>query len=268
MNPAGKLRTEASRLLAFALSPVLITQGGRVLASIPRLAEAGGPTHGQAPGQGEPIALLVVGESTAVGVGVDQHDEAIVGELTRLIAAQTGRAVRWNVIGRNGARLRATHTRALPEVIGEYDCCVVLLGVNDTLGLTSAGRWRKEMTTLLARLSQCTRAQGLIVLAGVPRLDRFPALPQPMRFVMGAHAHTLDSVLADLSDLSTAVAADPPVNTASAGDVSRVHVPTPPMEEPADLATDGFHPSAQGYQRWAQHLFAAAIHPWLQARTA
>lgn len=255
MSTVRRAWLRSSRLLAFALAPVLIVQGGRVLAAIPRLEEAGGPTQGEVGGEGDPIALLVVGESTAAGVGVDYHDDAVVGALARLMSGQTGRPIHWRVIGRNGARLRSTPTRELPGVVGEYDCTVVLLGVNDALGLTSTSTWRHEMSTLLRRVQECTRPGGLVVLAGVPRLDKFPALPQPMRFVMGQHAHALDEVLHELSDVSA--------RSRGSGKTDRVHVPTPPMEDAADLGADGFHPSAQGYRRWAAHMFVGAIGPWL-----
>lgn len=250
-----QVRFGSSRLLAFALAPILIVQGGRVLATTPRLEEAGGPTQGEVAGKGAPIAVLVIGESTAVGVGVDHLDDAVVGELTRLMAAHTGRPIQWRVIGRNGARLQWAPTRELPDVVGEYDCTVVLLGVNDTLGLTSRNMWRIEMSALLHRVQQRTRSGGLVVLGGVPRLDTFPAFPHPMRFVMGQHAQALDEVLRELSDTG-ALRREP-------GDAERAHVPTPPMENATDLAADGFHPSAQGYRRWAQHMFAGAIGPWL-----
>lgn len=251
-----RARLGSSRLLAFALAPILMVQGGRVLATTPRLEEAGGPKAGEVHGRGTPIALLVIGESTAVGVGVDHLDDAVVGELARLMAAHTGRPIQWRVIGRNGARLQWDPARVLPDVVGEYDCAVVLLGVNDALGLTPRSMWRLEMSTLLRRVQEHTRPGGLVVLGGVPRLDTFPALPQPMRFVMGQHAQALDDVLRELSDAG-APGREP-------GETVWAHVPTPPMENATDLAADGFHPSAQGYRRWAQHMFVGAIRPWLE----
>lgn len=243
------LTSDGPRLLAFALAPVLMVQGQRTLSSVPRLPEAGGRPAGVLGTGDDPVRVLVVGESTAVGVGVQTHEQGFVGELARLVHGEAG-PVTWRVIGRNGARLRANPRRLLPDLQGEHDCVVVLLGVNDTLGLTSTSRWRREMSTLLRRVEQRLRPGGIVVLAGIPRLDRFPALPQPMRFVMGHHARALDRALDELATQSG----------------SLVHVPTPAMEHRDDLAADGFHPSALGYRRWAAHVFDAAVRPWLQTR--
>ncbi|GMA41020.1 SGNH/GDSL hydrolase family protein [Mobilicoccus caccae] len=251
------------RTAAFVLAPVLLTQGSRTLARVPRLPEAGGPTTGvvgasaevgaQEPGAagvGDVVRLLVVGESTAVGVGVDTHEEGMAAALARRIHDDTGRPVRWTVIGRNGARLRTGRGRRLPDVVGEYDLAVVVLGVNDTLGLTSVGRWEREMIALLERTRACLRPGALVVLAGVPQLGAFPALPQPLRFVMGRHGRALDDVLAEIASRHVDV----------------THVPTPELDDDRDLATDGFHPSGRGYRRWADRLYDEAIHARVVAR--
>ena len=51
------------------LFPLIAYQGRRVRRTTPRLPEASGPASGQY-GQGQPVtSLLVIGESTAAGVG-------------------------------------------------------------------------------------------------------------------------------------------------------------------------------------------------------
>jgi lysophospholipase L1-like esterase len=37
-----------------------------------------------------------------------------------------------------------------------------------------------------------------------------------------------------------------------------VHASSPPIESRVLYAEDGFHPSAEGYRRWATHLVDAA----------
>ena len=248
-----RIMPELPRLVAVALGPVLAVQGGAALARVPRLPEAAGPRSGSVGGVAEDaLTLLVVGESTAVGVGVDTHEEGIAAVLARRVHEVCAEPVRWSVVGRNGARLRANDRRRLPRISGEFDCAVVVLGVNDTLGLTSPRRWRAEMETLLATLRQGLAEGGLLVLAGVPQLHRFPALPRPLRTVMGLHGRALDAVLAQLARENVDV----------------VHVPTPAMTSRADLAADGFHPSAVGYRRWGELLADTALVPWRERLTA
>lgn len=234
-------RGDAARLCGYLLAPLLVPQGIRLLCSIPRLPEASGPRTGRVTGAGTraPMTLLVHGESTAVGVGVATHDHGLAGHLARMLAADH-REVTWAVGGRNGARARGGHKRRrpVPAIEGRFDLVVIALGVNDTLGLTSIARWRAGMTRISGEALEHLEPGGRVVLTGVPRIDRFPALPMPLRWVMGRHARALDAVLAQLSR------ADPRLT----------HVPTPPMVDGLDLAHDGFHPSAAGYTRWACHL--------------
>lgn len=262
-----RVRRNLPRLVAFALGPVLIPQGRITLARVPRLDEAGGPTSGTAERvvrdgdrlsdegaerRQDEVSLLVTGESTAVGVGVDQHSDGIAPALAEHLHDALEAPVTWTVIGRNGGRLRANPRRMLPPLAGRHDVVVVLLGVNDTLGLTSPARWRREMTTLLDDARSRLQPGGLVVLAGVPQLHDFPALPQPLRAVMGAHGRALDGVLADIAT----------------GHDDVVHVTTPAMQHDEDLAADGFHPSAHGYRRWAERLHEQALAGWAATRKA
>ncbi|GAB46950.1 hypothetical protein MOPEL_001_00680 [Mobilicoccus pelagius NBRC 104925] len=247
LRHAAGLLPDLPRAAAFALAPVLAVQGARTLARVPRLPEAGGDRTGLVgDDHDDAVTVLVVGESTAVGVGVDTQEEGMAATLARRLHETTGESVRWSVVGRNGARLRATARRRLSGAFGEYDCAVVVLGVNDTLGLTSTRRWRREVETLLTALRRGLRDDGLVVLAGVPQLRHFPALPQPLRTVMGLHGRALDDVLTRIADDNPDV----------------VHIPTPAMEDRADLAADGFHPSACGYRRWGDLIADAALLPW------
>ncbi|MDO5627842.1 MAG: SGNH/GDSL hydrolase family protein [Mobilicoccus sp.] len=235
----------APRLLAFALGPVLLPQGRRTLARVPRLDEAGGTATATVGDAHAPntLSLLVAGESTAVGVGVDTHHDGIAPVIAAGLHEATDRTVTWHVNGRNGGRLRTTGARQLPPLTGEHDVIVLMLGVNDTLGLTSATRWRREIETLLTQARARLRPRGVIVLAGVPQLGTFTALPQPLRAVMGWHGAALDGVLSRVARLHADV----------------VHVPTPAISDPEDLATDGFHPSATGYRRWGERLAEAVM---------
>lgn len=221
-----------------ALSPLLLWQARRVRRTTPRLTVAGGAHAGEV-GTGEPLRLLVIGESTAVGVGAAHHGEALAGELAARLATKLGRRVSWRVLGENGATARrtlrlleATHTVAA-------DLAVVVLGVNDVLEQTSAARWRRDVTALVTALHARTGAREVILLE-VPPLVHFPALPRPLRDVLGADARRLDAALARVAARLDA----PPRRVRHyrfAFDGAREF-----------FARDGFHPSARGYARWAE----------------
>jgi lysophospholipase L1-like esterase len=149
------------------------------------------------------------------------------------------------VLGRNGATARATRVELLePAENVEADVAIVALGVNDTLRFHSPGRWRRDLAALVRAIrSRCGDIP--VILSGVPPVGRFPALPQPLRGVLGLRAALLDRAAQRL-----------------AADLSAVrHVPMPALES-ADVAgyfcADGFHPGPRGYTVWAAALADAA----------
>lgn len=237
-----------TRFLAAAAAPVLLPQGRRTRRRIPRLPEAAGPRSGravpEAPGgasapDAAPLSLLVVGESTAVGVGAATQEDALAGHLARALARGSGRDVTWTALGRSGATARAVLRDLLPDVDGTHDAAVVVLGVNDTLSLTSPQAWRTVVGQVIDALEPHLTTDGRVVLAGLPAVGRFAALPQPMRAILGRHAAALDDALADLARERVP---------------RSLHVRTPILGSGPMQAVDRFHPSALGYELWGGHL--------------
>jgi lysophospholipase L1-like esterase len=117
------------------------------------------------------------------------------------------------------------------------DAALVVYGVNDvTRGVTQsqfAARQRAIWSTLQARFG--TRR---ILVSGVPPMQHFPLLPQPLAWVLGRQAARLDRGLA------RAAAQNPQV----------VHLPLVLPRRPEFAAADGFHPSPAAYRHWAEAL--------------
>ncbi|NCD21072.1 MAG: SGNH/GDSL hydrolase family protein, partial [Actinobacteria bacterium] len=226
---------------------------------IPRLPEAAGPRSGDAApsapspptaDDAAPLSLLVIGESTAVGVGAATQEEALAAHLARALAERSGRHVAWTAVGRSGATARDVLRDLVPEVAGTHDIAVVVLGVNDTLSLTSPRAWRAAVAQVIGALEPHLTPGGLVVLAGLPAVGRFTALPQPLRGVLGRQATTLDGTLATLAqELAPRV----------------LHVPAPVLGSGPMQAVDRFHPSALGYGLWGGHLARETVERWTVA---
>jgi lysophospholipase L1-like esterase len=231
--------------LGLALLPLLLLQGSRVRRVVPRLPEAGGPTHGVVEGADPAVRLLVLGESTVAGVGAADHREALAGQTARSLGEAGGFAVHWRAIGRIGATAHTARTELL-EPAGDIDAdlVVVALGVNDTLRLHGWRRWTRDLQWLFAAL-RSRSAHLPLVLSGVPPIARFPALPRPLRDVLGTRARMLDRAAERL-----------------AGRLDRVvYVPIPPLLDRVVeeyFCEDRFHPSAPGYDLWGRSLGRAA----------
>ncbi len=219
------------------MAPVLLGQGVRVRRRIPVLPEADGPRAGSTAG-GTPLALVVLGESTAAGVGVARIEDGLGTRLAHELAARVGRRVDWRVSARAGSTARRARADLLPAALAEpSDIAVIVLGVNDTLGLTGRGAWRRDVAAIVAALRAAQPPGGRVVLTGVPDLGTFPALPRPLRTVLGWHSRALDREL-------RTIARAPGV----------LHAAVPAVSGVDALATDGFHPGATSYREWAADL--------------
>ena len=175
--------------------------------------------------------MLLIGESTIAGVGVESQTDALSGQLARQLADSVQRPVCWRACGRNGAVAADVLVSSQPFVGEHWDAVVIVLGVNDTTHLTPRWRWRKNITALVRRFSGCSEH---VVVTAVPPLGEFLALPQPLRGWFGLRAGLLDS---DLRTIAT--------------DEGAMHVPFGSVFAPGMLARDGYHPSAEGYRVWA-----------------
>jgi lysophospholipase L1-like esterase len=228
-------------LIALPLLPFLIAQGKRTRRITPRLPEAAGPIDGITGSKhgAAPLSLLTLGESPVAGVGVQTHEEAITGQLAQALATRLCRPVAWRACGKNGVTVRQALEQVVPTIPEQQvDVALVAFGVNDTTAFHSVQRWRTDLRSLLQALEKRC-APRLILLSGVPAVAHFPALPQPLRWVMGMKAHVLDVAARDLA--------------ASLPRTRYVALPLDPADKTM-MASDGYHPSAKGCTAWAQLL--------------
>ena len=233
----------ASRPALVALSP-LMRQARRVGKRMPTLPEAGGERSGLEHGADatDLLRLLVVGDSTAAGVGVAHMRDALPPQLAAILAERRGCTVAWTVSARTGATASFTARDLVPGAPFEQDISVVLVGVNDALRMTPRQTWHASMDNLVDALEKHVRPGGRILLAGLPNLGQFRTFPQPLRTVLAWKGRGLDRELRQ-------IARHKPVVT---------HVAMPPVSWPEMCAEDRFHPNAAAYRALAAH-FAAAL---------
>ncbi|KAF1065686.1 MAG: hypothetical protein GAK45_02136 [Pseudomonas citronellolis] len=222
---------------ALPLLPLVLPLAVRTRRTALRLAPAAGARQGLAgqPSSTEPLRLLLLGESTVAGVGASCLQFALAGRLASALAAQLQRPVAWSALGENGITLGEACERLLPQVDrADYDLVVLVFGVNDSTGLTSAKRWRTGWQRLIGHFQQ---HGAQVVCTAVPPLRHFSALPWLLRQLLGRRAEWLDTQLRTVAE-------------AQGAGYSAVSL----AMRPDYLAMDGYHPSALGYQVWAEQL--------------
>lgn len=210
--------------LALFLFPLLLAQGWYVRRTALRLPEGQPPVEGTA-GQGKTgISIIGLGDSVIAGVGVGKLNQSLTACVADRLAEWQGAAVAWRVRGRNGDRLADLLQNLRSEPIQKADIYLISIGVNDVSGLTGLFRWQLQVVELFRLLPNGSH----IMLLGLPPMERFTALPQPLAWAMGVRAALLDKTLRQISEVLTHVACV---------DAGRKF-------DPAHLAEDGYHPNA------------------------
>ncbi len=235
-DPVEPRALRASRAFLVLHGLRILSQKRKLEAMVERLPDAALPWEGKLDGA-DPLRLLVIGDSTAAGVGAATQEEALPGSLARELQARTGRGVIWRAVGENGANTREFLDRHLTDALARpADLVFVSLGANDALHARSAGAFARDLRTLLETLSD-RLPEARILVANLPIFIRFELLPEPLRTTLYRHSRNLERAARRV------VARD-----ARWMITDRV----PPPYGPGFFATDRFHPSASGYADWAR----------------
>jgi lysophospholipase L1-like esterase len=188
------------------------------------------------------LRLVVLGDSTAAGVGVTRTDDTVGAALARRMA-QLGRRVRLAGVAIGGSGTGDLGPQVSRALLGRPDVAVVLVGADDATRGTSLTAVRQNLTDAVHRL----RAVGVRVVVGTcPDLGAVRAFGQPLRGVVGWQGRRV----AAASAAAALAAGGVPVDLAAVtGPVFRA--------DPGTFSEDRFHPSADGYRLLAEALLPA-----------
>lgn len=199
------------------------------------------------------LHILHIGESTVAGVGVEDINQGLTANIAKQLSKVQNTPVSWSAFGENGIRLAGLN-QLLPNTIRElteksipeprFDLAIITMGVNDSTKFTSLKQWRASIQDTIQSLKP--HMQGPLFFTQVPPLAQFPALPSPLKYVLGIRSTLLDYELQKICTKTK--------NVHYIG--SKLQVTTNMM------AIDGYHPSELGYQHWAKQV-AAQIHETL-----
>jgi lysophospholipase L1-like esterase len=225
--------------LFWGLAPLLLPQALYVRRTATRLNPAAGPNSGVV-GDGDPLQMMAIGDSIIAGVGARQLRDALVGQTAVALAAVVGRRVRWSAHGLNGANTATVVRELMPRAPSSpADVVLVSVGVNDVTKMNSTSGWRRDLAHLAERIRRHS-PHSLIVLLGLPPMGHFPALPQPLRGLIGMRATHFDEIMRELA----------------ATDDRLMHVPLHFVPEPEQFCADGYHPSELGYRQLGEDIAA------------
>ena len=227
------------KLSTLLLLPVLFVQGNKVRKNTPRLLEPKGEREGGI-GQGKPLSLLILGDSAAAGVGVETQKDALSGAIIQEL--QNEFFLQWKLHAKTGNTTRQVFHALQHLEERKYDVIVTSIGVNDVTKLTSAKSWIKQQKQLFEHIQKRFQPK-LIIVSGVPPMQHFPALPNPLAWLFGQYAEQMNQKLQQwLAPQSQFKFLQYDIETFQAMNSS--------------MASDGFHPSKEVYEIWGRQIAA------------
>lgn len=211
------------------LLPIIVIQAKQVKANTPRLPCAQGNIHKKS--KKTNISLLHLGESTVAGVGVPYLNQGLTQAIVNQLSMQNS-LIDWQIQAQNGAKLSQLNQLDIP--VQNPDLLIITLGVNDSTGLTSCAEWRKQLHLCTQRFAG---KNTQIFFTQIPNMSEFPSLPAPLSWFLGLRSRLLDDELKKQCSLS-----------------HWHYVKTSLPIKAKWMANDGYHPNAEGYQRWGKEI--------------
>jgi len=194
-------------------------------------------------GLGKPVQLVLLGDSSAAGMGADTPQQTVGAIIANGVSALSGRPVRLTnaaVIGAESSGLDVQLATALDEV-AKPDVAVILIGANDVTH-------RIDKSIAVRHLEQTVRALVAIdceVIVGTcPDLGTIEPVAQPLRLLARRWSR-------DMAAAQTIAVVEAGGRTVSLGDLLGPEF----AERSKELFShDRFHPSPAGYARVASAL--------------
>jgi lysophospholipase L1-like esterase len=220
--------------LKYSLGPVFLAQGAYLRRTVPELPEPAGDRHGRVgPGDQQPLRVLIVGDSSAAGVGAETQEDALSGCLVKEL--QRSMPLQWKLIAKTGWTTLDI-SRYLETLEPEsFDVAVSSLGVNDAMTACSAAKFIQRQKNFVALLREKFSIKQFY-LSAIPPFNRFPVLPQPLSWFLGHSAIFYNRALTQFIE--------------SQNDCHYMPIEFPIT--PEMLAEDGFHPGPPIYKIWGE----------------
>lgn len=199
------------------------------------------------PSYGDPLDLLVLGDSIAAGLGADDAGGTFGAQLSKRLAKKARRSVRLHTAARVGAETSQLRAQLAGLPAGyRPDVAVIIAGGNDVTHRVKVTDSRDHLGEAVRSL----RERGIPVVVGTcPDLSALAVLQQPLRTLAGVSSRQLAAaqreVVTELGGLAVSLA-----------DVVGPFFVTRPD---AMFAEDRFHPSTAGYRRTAKAVLPSVL---------
>jgi lysophospholipase L1-like esterase len=191
-----------------------------------------------------PVRLVLLGDSSAAGLGVHRSEETPAVVLACGLAEATGRQVEVTTVALSGAESRDLD-RQVPLALGTSpQVAVIMIGANDVTHRIP----QRESVSALATACRRLREAGCEVVVGTcPDLGTVEPIPHPLRWLARRWSRQLAAA-------QTIAVVEAGGRSVSLGDILGPEFAAKPSEM---FGPDRFHPSAAGYAAAASVLLPA-----------
>jgi lysophospholipase L1-like esterase len=197
------------------------------------------------PPAGEPVDLVVLGDSTVAGVGSPTLAQSLPVLVAGRVAERLDRPVHVIGLGVPGARTATVLEDQVPLLRAlKPDVVLIVIGSNDVTHVTAPWTLREQTPAMIEAAVEASGAP--VVVGGIPQFRTVPALLEPLRWMVGRYAN----ILREAQRGAVAAAGAPYVDIAALASPRFIG-------KPESMSSDGYHPSPLGYGFWADALAPA-----------
>lgn len=197
------------------------------------------------PPDGEPIRFVVLGDSTAAGLGAGDPEHAYATVLSERLGA-AGYRVDLFAHGVSGARVKdVADEQVALALAAEADLIFIGIGANDSTHLTPLDDISSHMDRALTELD---KTDATVVIAGPPDM-RAHAWLEPLRSIVGWRGRNVAARI-------EAVAHDHGLLTVPLAERAGPYFAAHPEEA---YGADDFHPGPNGYRAWADAIYPVLV---------
>ncbi|WP_308169597.1 SGNH/GDSL hydrolase family protein [Acrocarpospora catenulata] len=202
--------------------------------------------------EGAPIRMVMLGDSTSVGLGMSSPDQTPAVSLANGLAAVAERPVRLTVVGQSGAASTDLAVQVDHALLAHPEISVIFVGANDVITQTLPAQAVRHLQKAVRRLRE---AGSEVVVGTCPDLGTVRPIGQPLRWVTRRWSRQLAAA-------QTVAVVEAGGRTVSFADLLGPEF----MSFPAEMfGPDRFHPSARGYLQAAYTVLpsvCAALGLW------
>ncbi len=232
------MNTLVYSLASWLLAPIALVQGLQVRARTQRLAPPTGRPYGHYGSEDTSgYRILVVGDSSAAGVGADDVSETVGAQLAKILHQQTGHPASWRNAGSNSAISAQVRDHVVPNLQAlDYTHIIIAVGTNDMKNFVTVSSFKKGFGGLLYALKAKWPDATLI---WSPAVDTrtVPSLPTALANILRLRLLLINGMGERLCRERYAIAA------------TQLQPP-----DASGFASDGFHAGPKGYRFWAELL--------------